>query len=351
MSNHDSLPIDFDKYIKLTNISHWIYPIWSIGFIILGTIGNIFSLIIFIRWINRLSIYIYFTVLCIVNILIINVDITYHYFLPFLIDNEILIKNLLPITCKFMFFLTYFLRYLFIWLIVMINIDRCLYVTENSLKLILCRQQSANIICIILISFSFFANFHFLIYFNDTIITETLPKNQCVLENFFYYHCQSSNRHYQYFIKTIWPIYNLIIFAIMPILIMFICFILIIRSVYLIRQNKFVYDKRHSRISSIIPQNDRDHLCSIAKILVCLDLLFPMTVFPILFAQIYINYNPPKTCLNIGIINLIFSIGFSISFIKNTFAFLIFYCTSRQFRRVFSALIRCKKTLAYSQTR
>ncbi|CAF2738095.1 unnamed protein product [Rotaria sp. Silwood2] len=349
MPLNNTLPIDFDEYIKLTNISHWIYSIWTIGFIIFGTIGNIFSLIIFVRWIDHLSINIYFIVLCIVNILIINIDITYHYLLPILIDNEIIIKNLLPITCKFMFFLTYFLRYLFIWLIVMINIDRCLYVTENSLKLILCRQHSANIICIILISFSFITNFHFLIFFNDSIITEILPKNQCILDNF-YYHCESSNRNYQYFLKRIWPIYNLIIFAIIPILIIFICFILIIRIVYLTRQNRFVCGKRRSTISSITLQNDRDHSYSIAKVLICLDLLFPMTVFPILFIQIYINYNSPKTCHNIGIINLILSIGFPLSYIKNTFAFLIFYSTGRKFRCAFSALIRCRNTLAYSQT-
>jgi len=54
MSMNESLPIDYDKFIKLTNISHWIYRIWAIGFIILGISGNIFSLIIFIRWIKQL---------------------------------------------------------------------------------------------------------------------------------------------------------------------------------------------------------------------------------------------------------------------------------------------------------
>ncbi|CAF1369493.1 unnamed protein product [Rotaria sp. Silwood1] len=343
---NDSLPIDFDKYLKLTNVSHWIYRIWAIGFITIGILGNIFALIIFIHWANRLSIYIYFTFLCIINILIIIFDIKYHYLIPFLINNEIMIKNLLPITCKFMFFLTYFFRYLFIWLIVMINIDRCLYLTESSLKSILCRQHSAKIICIILIIFCFIANCHFLIFFTKPIINEILPKNQCFLDSFDY-HCESSNRNYHYFLKRIWPIYNLILFGVLPILIMIICCILILRNIRSTRNGILDNEERRGSKSSASSQND--HLHSVAKTLICLDLLFPITIFPTLFFQIYINYNPPETCLYIGIVNLIFSIGFSITFIKNTFGFFIYYITGKKFRHAFSALIRCKNIDAYNE--
>ncbi len=72
MSVNDSLPIGLDEFTKLTNISHWIYRLWTIPFAIFGVTGNIFALIIFIHWINRLSIYIYFSFLCIINILILS---------------------------------------------------------------------------------------------------------------------------------------------------------------------------------------------------------------------------------------------------------------------------------------
>lgn len=339
---NDSLPIDFDEYIKLTNLSSWIYRIWTIIFFIIGIFGNTFSLIIFLHWANRLSVYIYFSLLCIVNILIIIFDMNYHYLLPSLINNEIMIKNLLPITCKFMFFLIYFFRYLFIWLIVMINVDRCLYLTHYSLKSVLCRQRSARIICLSLIIFCFIGNCHFLVFFNKSIILPT--ESQCSL-NGFYSHCQSLNKNYQDFLKRIWPIYNLILFAILPILIIIICCILIIRNIRLTRQDLFSDENRRDSCSSISFQND--NLRSIAKTLICLDLLFPLTIFPILFFQIYINYNPPKTCRYIGIVNLIFSIGCSITFIKNTFAFFIYYVTGKKFRRAFSVLIHCRSLSAY----
>jgi hypothetical protein len=49
----------------------------------------------------------------------------------------------------------------------MINIDRCLYITEHSFKKFLCQQRSIKMICFILILFSFITNYHFLIYFNS----------------------------------------------------------------------------------------------------------------------------------------------------------------------------------------
>jgi hypothetical protein len=331
MSVNDSLPIGFDEFTKLTNISHWIYRLWTIPFAVLGITGNIFALMIFIHWINRLSIYIYFSFLCIINILILSIDIEYHYLFPYIIDTEIIVKNILPRTCKCIFFLTYFFRYIFIWIITMINIDRCLYLTENSWKTVLCQKRSVKIICALLILFSFIANFHFLIYFNEPIITKIPSKTSCSSDGLLC-HCKTTNTNYQFFWKKIWPIYNLMIFALIPFVIMIICCILILRNVRLTRQN--VDDER------------RDSKTSITKTLICLDLLFPLTIFPTLFYQIYINYHPPESCVNIGIMNLLFSIGFAMIFIKNTFAFAIFYFSGQKFRQAFSRLIHCRKRSA-----
>ncbi|CAF0821580.1 unnamed protein product [Rotaria sordida] len=338
MANNESLPIDFDEFVKLTNISHWIYRVWTILYNILGITGNIFALFIFIHWTKRLSLYIYFSFLCIINILVIFIDMNYHFLIPFTTNSKILIENFLPKACKCIFFLTYFFRYLFIWIIVMINIDRCLYLSEHSFRKILCQQRTAKIICCILILFSFFANFHFLIYFNQPIITQIPTNNTCFIDGLLC-HCKTSHPTYRVFWKTIWPIYNLIIFAIIPLFIIIICCILIIRNIYLTRKN--IYGKRHDSDVSVKSKND--HLHSITKTLICLDLLFPITIFPTLFLQIYVNYNAPKTCLKIGTLNLIFSIGFAMIYIKNTFAFFIFYLTGQKFRRAFSALVHGRK--------
>jgi hypothetical protein len=123
---------------------------------------------------------------------------------------------------------------------------------------------------------------------------------------------------------------------------MIICCILILRNVRLTREN--VDDERRDSETSITSENH--HRRSITKTLICLDLLFPLTIFPTLFYQIYINYHPPESCVNIGIMNLLFSIGFAMIFIKNTFAFAIFYFSGQKFRQAFSRLIHCRKLSA-----
>lgn len=136
----------------------------------------------------------------------------------------------------------------------MINIDRCLYLTENSLKKYICQPYSAKIICCLLILFLLIANCHFLIYFNQPIITKIPLKNVCFLDGLLC-HCKTLNINYQFFWKQIWPIYNLIIFAIIPFFIIIICCILIIRNIHLTRRSVYGGQRRDSR-TSIVSQNN-----------------------------------------------------------------------------------------------
>lgn len=324
MAINESLPIGYEEYIRLTEIAHWIYRIWTIGFILFGIVGNLLALIIFRRWINRLSVYTYLMLFCLVNIFILMIDVNYHYLLPFILDQEQMIIVVLPIACKFIFFLTYFFRYLFIGMIVMINIDRCVYLTSQSLKVYLCQPRSARIICIVCILLSSLVNCHFLLYFNEPIIS-TIPAGNTCFSDGILCHCKTSNTTYRYFWKMIWPICHLIIFAIIPLLIIIISSVLIIRKIRRTRRD--------------MQSNGTYTTMSIIRTILVLDLLFPLTIFPTLFYQIYVNYSPPRTCLSMGRMNLLFSIGFSMTFIKNAFAFVIFYSTGRKFRRQFSTMI------------
>ena len=124
------------------------------------------------------------------------------------------------------------------------------------------------------------------------------------------------------------------LFAFIPSVIMIICCILIIRNIYISKRNVVGCMERSYSVTSITLLNAR--LCSSVKTLICLDLLFPMNIFLMLFFQIYLHYNPLETCRNIDIVNLVSSIGFSTTFIKNTFAFIISYLTNgRNLWRIF----------------
>ena len=336
---NQTLPSDFAEFSHYTAIAHWIYRIWTAGFAFLSLLGNTLALLIFVRWAHRLSIYIYFTGVCLVNILIVNIDMTFQYLLPILVNQEYMIKTLLPVTCRFMLFLTYFFRYIFIWLIVMINIDRCLYLTEIRSKPGSCKQRTAIRICVALTVLSLVANVHFLIFLNQPWLIDVPSNDTCLMDGYLS-SCRSENTNYQYFYDYIWPIYNALLFAIIPTTIMFVCCALIIRNIYAAKKYLLTFDARRGSSSSTISHNA--HLRSIAKTLICLDLIFPLTIFPVLSFQLYLNYNPPESCRSIGIVNLISSLALAITYTKNTFAFLIYYCTGSKFRRAFSALIRCR---------
>ena len=338
MSNQ-SEPSDFADFVQYTDIAHWIYRIWTAGFVCMSLLGNTLAFLIFVRWAHRLSIYIYFTCVCLVNILIVSIDMTVQYLLPLLASQEYMIKTFLPVTCRFMFFLMYFFRYLFIWLLVMIHIDRCLYLAEIRCKSSLCKQRTAIRICVALAGLSLIANVHFLIFLNQPLLTDVPSNYSCIIDGYLS-KCRSNNTNYQYFFNTIWPIYNALLFAVIPTTIMIICGVLIIRNVYLTKKNLLPFENQCGSSSSALSRNA--HLRSIAKTLICLDLLFPLTIFPMLTFQLYLNYNPPTSCRSIGIVNLISSMGLAVTYVKNTFAFVIYYCTGSRFRNAFAALIHCR---------
>lgn len=337
MSVNSTLPANFDEYLQLTNISHWIYRIWTLLFLPLGLAGNILALLIFLHWPHRLSVYIYFSFLCIINMCILLIDMDYHYLLPYIVQESIMIKRILPSACKVIFFLTYFFRYIFIWIIVMINIDRCIYLTEYAQKARLCRQRSAKVICFLVVVLSFLANGHFLLYFNQPIIV-TAPSNRTCTIDGLICHCKTTNSNYRYFWKMIWPWYHLTVFALVPLVLMMICSVVIIRHIHTTRR-KVMNERRDSTISIVSHSNQNR---SIVKTLICLNLLFPLTMFPTLIFQIYVNFYPPRACQTIGIFNVLFSLGFAMIFVKNVFAFVIYYATGSKFRRAFWAMIRCQ---------
>src|SRR4051812_44548618 len=103
MTSTISLPIDFVLFDRLTNVAHWIYRIWTIPFIIMGLVGNLMSLIIFMNWARYLSVYVYFSLLCIVNICILIIDVLLNHFIPYVVNSHQFFEFVLPIQCRLNF--------------------------------------------------------------------------------------------------------------------------------------------------------------------------------------------------------------------------------------------------------
>jgi hypothetical protein len=125
---------------------------------------------------------------------------------------------------------------------------------------------------------------------------------------------------------------------------MTVCCITIIKNLYDTRDGVFFgKDKKNSRSSSAESMVSAgyspdkiwqiDQMQSVTLTLILLDVLFPLTIFPTLFFQIYINYNPPLTCRVTGQANILFAVGFACTFFKNTFGFFIYLLTGSKFRK------------------
>ncbi|CAF1138806.1 unnamed protein product, partial [Rotaria sordida] len=209
--------------------------------------------------------------------------------------------------------------------------------------------RTAFIICCLIVIISCILNLHFLLFYNQPIITKVPSKALCLTDGRLC-HCTTTSKSYRYFWKKIWPIYNGLIFSIIPCLIMTICCIIIVKNLYEIRDGVFFgNDKKKRRSSSAESmvsagyspnkkcQTDQMH--SVTLTLILLDVLFPLTIFPTLFFQIYINYVPPLTCRAIGQTNILLAFGLSCTFFKNTFGFFIYLLTGSKFRKTVKELI------------
>ncbi|CAF2869041.1 unnamed protein product [Rotaria sp. Silwood2] len=201
----------------------------------------------------------------------------------------------------------------------------------------------AFIICCLIAIISCILNLHFLLFYNRPIITKVPSKTLCLTDGRLC-HCTTISTSYRYFWKKIWPIYNGLIFGIIPCLIMTICCITIVKNLYDTRDGVlFGNDKKKNRSSSAESMVSAgyspnkicqiDQMRSITLTLILLDVLFPLTIFPTLFFQIYINYRPPLTCKAIGHTNILLSFGAACTFFKNTFGFFIYLLTGSKFRK------------------
>ncbi|CAF0957471.1 unnamed protein product [Adineta steineri] len=190
-------------------------------------------------------------------------------------------------------------------------------------------------LCILSVLF----NVHFLLFFTQV---SSYSPNSCYLDNQ-WCQCESKKSIYWHFWRYIWPIIHLSVFAFIPLIIIFVCLIRIIRYTHRIHQN--INDVEQNSTSLNVSHHHHQFL--LVRTLIFLDILFPLTIFPTLFLHIYVHYVPPETCRTIGILNIIFSIGYASTFIKNVFAFGIYYLSGTKFRLAVKILFQRITTTSF----
>lgn len=224
----------FDEFEYTNRIAlNYIWPTFPIGFLILGTIANILSIVIFRRKeMRKYSSFCYFAFLNFVNLAVLYVTLI-RVIMEF--NFHVDIRGLNMFTCKMHVFLTYFLTYLSSLLLSSISIDRVISVMFLHKAKLYCTPRVAFMVTVGLVVFNFVLASHFLLFdsgyyvdgagssFNETTNVSTVIElaSRVVCE-------PRSETKYAYFVDEIWKIVDIGVYTFIPFTIMITCSIIII---------------------------------------------------------------------------------------------------------------------------
>ena len=184
----------------------YIWPIVPIFFLIIGTVSNLFSIMVFLRReMRKHSSFVYFAILNIVNLVLLHTT-CIRVILEFNFKIDIRVQSIFG--CKFHVFMTYFLGYISSLLLSIISVDRVVSVALLRKAKEFCTPKKAIAITFCLSFCMFTLTSHFLMfesaYLNSTVvICGPRPETK-----------------YSKFIYQQWTVIDMCIFAFIPFIIM-----------------------------------------------------------------------------------------------------------------------------------
>jgi hypothetical protein len=156
--NETSSRFEYTNYIAI----NYIWPVVPIGFVILGTIANILSIIVFTRKeMRKFSSFCYFAFLNGINLAVLYVTMV-RAIMEFNFKTDI--RQLSLFSCKMHLFLTYFLSHLSSLVLCMISVDRVISVMFLRKAKDVCTPRTAFRVTLALVLFNFALSSHILIF-------------------------------------------------------------------------------------------------------------------------------------------------------------------------------------------
>ena len=234
---------------------NYIWPTFPIGFLVLGTVANILSIVVFLRReMRRFSSFCYFAVLNAVNLAVLYVTLM-RVIMDYNFHTDI--RTLSMFACKAHVFLTYFLGHLSSLLLCMISIDRVISVMFLRRAKDLCTPSMAKRVTLALIIFNFVLSSHFLLFESgyvlvasrhSTTTSTSININSSSSSNFStaadeaqlgahsphssMIVCETRNgTFYDQLVQNLWKIVDMSLYAFIPFAIMLVCSVIIIFKV------------------------------------------------------------------------------------------------------------------------
>jgi hypothetical protein len=157
-SDGSSSRFDYTNHIALS----YIWPVVPIGFVVLGTVANILSIIVFTRKeMRKFSSFCYFAFLNGINLAVLYVTMM-RAIMEFNFHTDI--RQLSLVSCKLHLFLTYFLSHLSSLVLCMISVDRVISVMFLRKAKDICTPGTAFRVTVGLVLFNFLLSSHILIF-------------------------------------------------------------------------------------------------------------------------------------------------------------------------------------------
>ena len=345
---------------------NYLWPILPNIFLVVGTIANILSIIVFTRKeMRKFSSFCYFAMLNIVNLAFLYVT-----FLRSIMQYnfEIDIRTSSVFLCKTHVFFTYFLSHLSSLLLCTISIDRVISVMFIRRAKDLCTPRVAFMVTLFLIIFNFFLSSHFLVLESSYVSL----KNKSMSSDSFYSDYQNLNdsnlttrvhvekevlcdakpeTNYYKFLNKTWKIIDMSLYAFIPFVLMLICSVIIILRVAQ-QSNKFNKSSSSSNRAKKLDRSKTDELNSntknsqaknvsnntnenkfnsktrnLAMMLIPVNVLFIIFIAPVVIA-IYVYADLGEDKLTLAIVEFLSYFNFSLNFF-------IYFLTSSKFREEF----------------
>lgn len=208
----------------------------TIIFLVIGNFGNILSLIVFLsKSMRNNSVFTYFAFLSIVDFFVITFGLGDAILLSYF---KIVIRNESIILCRLHSFLTYVFSHLSSFILASVSIDRAIALNSINLSRVYCKTQTAHKVILIDIAIVVIINCHSLFFLgtyespdensilllNNSSITLPSESSKMILI------CGTKEGTlYKNFLEPYFEYIDLLCYAILPFLVMFICTILIIK--------------------------------------------------------------------------------------------------------------------------
>ncbi|KAK3099234.1 hypothetical protein FSP39_001315 [Pinctada imbricata] len=306
--------------------------IWKVVppiFIILGTLGNILSIVVLNRKnLRRTTTSFYLTVLAISDIMILYSGLLRQWILAM---YQIDIRHSNPFMCKVNFFSVYFFADLTGWILVAVTLERVFLVWHPHSGKRYCSRASAAVVCTIIVVSLVAFNGHILYGMGEKTVTEN---NDTVIKR-----CTRRDSQYEQFFFRTWPWIDMTKYCIAPFLLLLIGNSLIIA--------KILYNRRKLRMrigTETGPSKaTQKKTSSMTALLFTLNAVYLTTSTPIsVYLLKFDGWADPGDTHGMALASLLWALSNILMYANNTFNFVLYCLSGQNFRNEVKTLF-CKK--------